>query len=96
MSPAEFMDIILGFSFLIAVTGITVRFTLRPFANAKARLRGGESQQLLEQRISRIEAEMESIGELRTTMERLTEELEFQRQLTLPPAASSAAVRLGA
>ena len=98
MSPAELMEVgkmvILGLGFLIAVTGITVRLALRPGADARARMRGPtEAEHLLEQRVSRIESELERLDELRTTVERLTEELEFQRQLALPAAASPVAGR---
>ena len=98
MSPAELMEVgkmvILGVAFLIAVTGITVRLTLRPLADARARMAGpAETDRLLEQRVSRIESELERMDELRTSVERLTEELEFQRQLALPTAAAPAAGR---
>ena len=92
MSPAEFMDfaktVFLGLAFLIAVTGITVRIAL---PGARSRLRGsGQAEPLLEQRISRVEAELDQLAELRAAVERLTEELEFQRQLALPAAPASA------
>lgn len=87
MTPGDMMDFaklaILGLAILIPITGFTARFALRPIADALVRLRSaGEPQ--MEQRIKRIENEMDALAELRTSVERLTDELEFQRKLALP------------
>jgi hypothetical protein len=101
MSPGDYMDFaklaILGLTILIPVTGFTARFALRPIADALLRLRGsGDSQHALEQRMSRIESEVDRLVELRISVERLTEELEFNRRLALPTADRSApSVRSG-
>jgi len=91
MSPNDYMEfgklLIIGLAILIPITGFTARFALRPIAEALVRLRGsGESQQALEQRMSRIEGEVDRLVELRVSVERLAEELEFNRKLTLPAA----------
>lgn len=95
MTPSDYMDFvklaIIGLTILIPVTGFTARFALRPIAEALVRLRGsGESQQALEQRMSRIEVEVDRLVELRVSVERLTEELEFNRRLALPSAETPA------
>lgn len=100
MSPGAYMDfgklLIIGLAILIPVIGFTARFALRPIAEALVRLREAGSQQGLEQRMSRIEAEVERMSELRVSVDRLTEELEFNRKLALPGAdASSTRVRQG-
>lgn len=95
MTPSDYMDFvklaIIGLTILIPVTGFTARFALRPIAEALLHLRGsGESQQALEQRMSRLESEVDRLVELRVSVERLTEELEFNRRLALtPPEAVS-------
>lgn len=96
MSPGDYMDfgklLILGLTILIPVTGFTARFALRPIAEALVRLRrASDSQQGLEHRMSRIESEVDRLVELRVSVERLTEELEFNRKLALPAADASAA-----
>jgi hypothetical protein len=95
MSPGDYIDfgklLIIGLTILIPVTGFTARFALRPIAEALLRLRGsGDSQHALEQRMSRIESEVDRLVELRVSVERLTEELEFNRRLALPGAEASA------
>lgn len=95
MSPNEYMEFvkltILGLAILIPITGFTARFALRPIVDALARLRApDESQQALEQRMSRLEGEVDRLVELRVSVERLTEELEFNRKLALPGTAASA------
>jgi hypothetical protein len=101
MSPGDYMDfgklLILGLVMLIPITGLTVRFALRPLVEAKARAMAGAAPPELEQRMSRIEAEVERMSELRESLERLTEELEFNRKLALPASDASAAhMRQGA
>lgn len=93
MSPNDYMEFaklaILGLVMLIPITGLTVRFALRPLVEAKARAMAGGAPPELEQRMARIEAEVERMSELRESMERLTEELEFNRKLALPAAGST-------
>ena len=94
MSPGAYMDfgklLIIGLTILIPVTGFTARFALRPIAEALLRLRGpGDSQHALEQRMSRLESEVDRLVELRVSVERLTEELEFNRRLALPSNEAS-------
>lgn len=95
MSPHDAMEFakvaIMGLAILIPITGVTVRFALRPLVEAKARMIAGGAQPEVEQRLGRIEAEVASIADLRVSLERLTDELEFQRKLALPPAESLSA-----
>jgi hypothetical protein len=88
MSPNDYMEFvklaIIGLTILIPVTGLTVRFALRPLVEAKARMMAGGAHPELEARLSRIELEVERMSELRESVERLTEELEFNRKLALP------------
>lgn len=99
MSPGEYMDFvklaIIGLTILIPVTGFTARFALRPIAEALVRLRvASDSQHALEQRVARIEGEVDRLVELRESVERLAEELEFNRKLALaPPEAVSRGAR---
>lgn len=97
MSPGEYMEFaklaILGLTILIPVTGFTARFALRPIVDALARLRApDESQHALEQRLTRIEGEVDRLVALRVSVERLAEELEFNRKLALPGVASPGCV----
>ena len=97
MSPYDAMEFakvaIIGLAILIPITGVTVRFALRPLVEAKARMIAGSAQPEVEQRLGRIEAEVASLSDLRLSLDRLTDELEFQRKLALPPAdAFSASV----
>lgn len=96
MSPHDAMEFaklaILGLAILIPITGLTVRFALRPLVEAKARLIAGGAQPELDQRMRRLEAEMDGVADLRVSIDRLTEELEFQRKLALPPAEPVSAV----
>jgi hypothetical protein len=95
MSPNDYMDFvklaIIGLTILIPITGLTVRFALRPLVEAKARMMAGAAQPELEARMSRIEGEVDRLTELRESVERLTEELEFNRKLALPAAEPSTA-----
>jgi hypothetical protein len=102
MSPNEAMEFvklaILGLTILIPLTGLTVRFALRPLVEAKARAIAGAAQPEVEQRMRRLEAEVESLADLRGSIDRLTDEMEFQRKLALPAGeamASGAAARQG-
>jgi hypothetical protein len=93
MTPGEMMDFmklaILGLVMVVPVVGFTVRFALRPLISARMGM-GPESQRMIEQRMGRLEAEVDRLADLGVTMERLTEELEFQRKLALPAAAPGA------
>jgi hypothetical protein len=102
MSPTDYMDFlkiaIIGLAILIPIAGFTARFALRPITDAMVRLRGtSEPQQALEQRMGRLEAEVDRLADLRVSVDRLTEELEFNRKLALPAGDSpsvSAALRV--
>jgi hypothetical protein len=95
MSPHDAMEFarlaIMGLAILIPITGLTVRFALRPLVEAKARMIAGGAQPELDQRRRRLEAEMDGVADLRVSIDRLTEELEFQRKLALPPGEGLAA-----
>ena len=97
MSPTDTLEIatlaILALSILIGVTGLTVRFALRPLVEAKARMMAAAAQPELEQRMRRIEAEVDALSELRGSIDRLTDELEFNRKLALPAEAVGASIR---
>jgi hypothetical protein len=88
MSPNDAMEFaklaILGLAILIPITGLTVRFALRPLIEARARLIAGAAQPELDQRMRRLEAEVDSLADVRASLDRLTDELEFQRKLALP------------
>lgn len=79
---------ITGLAILIPITGVTVRFALRPLVEAKARIIAAGARPELAQRVDRLEAEVDRLGELRESIDRLAEELEFNRKLALPPAES--------
>lgn len=74
--------------FLIPIAGLTVRFAIKPIAEALGRGREGtgerETVQLLERRMALLEQEVHSISELRGDLVRVLEELEFNKQLTKP------------
>jgi hypothetical protein len=93
MSPYDAMEFtrlaIMGLAILIPITGLTVRFALRPLVEARARVIAGAAQPELDQRMRRLEAEVDSLAELRTSLDRLTDELEFQRKLALPAAGET-------
>lgn len=97
MSPHDAMEFaklaILGLAILIPITGLTVRFALRPLMEARARMMAGAAQPELEQRMRRIELEVERVSELRESVQRLTEELEFNRKLALPAERVPGSVR---
>lgn len=89
MSPGAYMDFakiaIIGLAILIPIVGFTARFALKPIADAMVRMRGAtEPQQMLEQRMGRLEAEVNQLADLRVSVERLADELEFSRKLALP------------
>lgn len=97
MSPHDAMEFaklaILGLAILIPITGLTVRFALRPLVEARARMMAGTAQPELQQRMRRIELEVERVSELRESVERLTEELEFNRKLALPAESAPRSIR---
>ncbi|HEX8696268.1 MAG TPA: hypothetical protein VF746_27870 [Longimicrobium sp.] len=68
---------------LIPVTGLTVRFAMKPLLEAKTKLiqaqAGGPSAALLEERVAQLEAQLES---METTLHRVLDEQEFHRRLT--------------
>jgi hypothetical protein len=74
--------------FLIPIAGFTLRYAIKPVAEAMARLREGtndrEALALLERRMSLLEQEVHGLGGMRDELGRLLEELEFQRQLKAP------------
>ena len=74
--------------FLIPIAGVTARFALKPMAEALARMRESgstnETIQLIERRLALLEHEQQSVMELKHEMERLSEALEFQKQLVAP------------
>lgn len=73
---------------LIPVAGITARFAMKPIVESLARLREsgqkGEALELLERRLALLEHEVQNMSGLRDDVQRLVEELEFQRLLTHP------------
>jgi TolA-binding protein len=70
---------------LIPVAGITARFAFKPIAEAIARIRESEgtTQQLsiMQQRVALLEQQVQN---METSVERISEEKEFQRQLEGP------------
>ncbi|HSJ13209.1 MAG TPA: hypothetical protein VK939_02265 [Longimicrobiales bacterium] len=74
--------------FLIPIAGFTLRFAIKPIAEAMARMREGgnerEALALLERRMSLLEQELHGLGGMREDFARLLEEAEFQRQLRGP------------
>lgn len=78
--------VILGcLMFLIPIAGLTARFALKPITEALAKGREGgvdrEALQLLERRLSLLEQEVHSVGDMRGEVTRLVQELEFHKQL---------------
>lgn len=70
---------------LIPVAGLTLRFAIKPVTEALAASRQSASDQetirLLERRVALLEQEVNGVSELRPDLERLVQDLEFQRQL---------------
>jgi DNA-binding transcriptional MerR regulator len=73
---------------LIPVTGFTLRFALKPIAEAVAKMRDAESSDrataILEQRVALLE---QQLGGLETDMRQLEEAETFRRELEAPPEA---------
>lgn len=85
----EITAVVLGcLMLLIPIAGLTVRFAVKPIAEALGRGREGSSErealQLLERRIALLEQEVHGVSELRGDLVRVLEELEFSRQLKKP------------
>ena len=70
---------------LIPLAGITARFTIKPIAEALARVREGQGASrevaILEQRVSLLEQQLQAVE---TSLDRLAETREFDRQLGAP------------
>ena len=87
--PEILIPLVLGtlgiMTVLIPIVGLTARFALKPIVEAIARMRearaGGAGRELavLEQRVSLLEQQYQSLD---TTVERLGEIKDFDRQLT--------------
>jgi hypothetical protein len=73
---------------LIPITGLTARFALKPITESLMKLNAGgadrQALQLLERRLALLEQEVHGVGELRSELQRISDDLEFQRQLTRP------------
>ena len=73
---------------LVAVGGVALRFAIKPFMGDFARLRGGqkdEAQATSDLRLDRLEEQLEVLG---SSVERLADALEFDRQLKAGDASS--------
>jgi Tfp pilus assembly protein PilN len=70
---------------LIPVAGLTLRFAIKPVAEALTRTRQTagerESIELLERRMALLEQEVHSVTELRADIVRLLDETQFRKQL---------------
>lgn len=82
----EVVAVIMGtMMFLIPIAGFTLRFAIKPVAEALARMRDAtttnETIQLLERRLTLLEQETAGVVELREDVRQLRQALEFERQL---------------
>jgi hypothetical protein len=82
--------VILGcLTVLIPVAGLTLRYAIKPVAEALAQARqtGGEREsiQLLERRMALLEQEVHGVTELRADLVRLLEEMQFRKELKSNP-----------
>ena len=78
---------------LIVVSGLTLRFAIKPFLEDLARLREGrraESRAGSDVRLDRLEETMEVMG---SSVDRLADALEFDRQLGSGDASSEGPTR---
>jgi hypothetical protein len=70
---------------LIPVSLLTLRYAIKPIAEALATSRQGssekESVQMLERRVALLEQQLHGMTELRGEMSRVLEEMDFQKQL---------------
>lgn len=80
--------VFMGLAVVVPIVGVTARFALRPIVEALVTLRASgrdeQAVQLLERRMALLEQEVRQMDDLRTQVERLTEERDFQRQLAAP------------
>ena len=101
MDPASFVPLVatvLGIMIvLIPVTGLTLRFALKPVAETMLKLRESksrdESVEMLERRVALLE---EHLNSLDRSVNALQDESEFRRQLAAPAPAAPEAVRVPA
>ena len=63
---------------LTVVSGLTLRFAIKPFLRDLAKLRDGQNRAATDVRLDRLEERMEGLG---SSVDRLTDALEFDRQL---------------
>ena len=73
---------------LVVVSGLTLRFAIKPFLGDLARLREGRragDQAASDLRLDRLEEKMEALG---SSVDRLADALEFDRQLGAGDASS--------
>ncbi len=99
MDPTAFVPLVatvLGIMIvLIPVTGLTLRFALRPVAETLLKLRESttrdETVELLERRVALLE---EHLNSLDRSMNALQDDSEFRRQLAAPAPAALEAVRV--
>ena len=74
-----------GLTVLSPVSLLTLRYAIKPIAEALATARQGstekESVQMLERRVALLEQQLHGMTELRGEMSRVLEEMEFQKQL---------------
>jgi hypothetical protein len=82
----EVVAVIMGtMMFLIPIAGFTLRFAIKPVAEALARMRDAtttnETIQLVERRLTLLEQETAGVVELREDVRQLRQALEFERQL---------------
>jgi len=73
---------------LVVVSGLTLRFAIKPFLGDLARLREGRragNQAASDLRLDRLEERMEVLG---SSVDRLADALEFDRQLGAGDASS--------
>ena len=90
----ELVAVVLGcLMVLIPVAGLTARFAVKPIVEALGRAREStttnEAVALLERRTALLEQEVQSLASTREQLERLVDELEFQRQLQVKSSDSS-------
>lgn len=86
--------VFMGLAVVVPIVGVTARFALRPIVEALVTLRASgrdeQAMHMLERRMALLEQEVRQVDELRTQVERLTEERDFQRQLAAPRADDTA------
>lgn len=79
------IQLMVGMAILTVITGVTVRYALRPFFEAAPRRREIEelrqANALLERRLASVEQQVEGVER---SLGRIAEESEFNRQLRSP------------